>query len=253
MTVRAFSLRIGCFAALAALAFASSAKAAPINYGVFVGASVQYIDVTEDSGTDTPPLYGAPTIAGDTLDFSPVSFHSSSNGAAGVDQTDGTLSVMIEGLGGNVIPGVQISTGGDFTLTGIGGAGTSAADQLSVFLDILEVDGVAVNPIKLNALVGGSWDLASNGPGPFVSGPWSGAIAFGDLNAVLTANSVAYVNGVTKVAVTLDNNLSTTSEAGTAAAIGKKDFQIEIVPEPSAAAIAAGACFAGLLLRRRRG
>lgn len=237
---------------VATMLIAPAALAAPINHGTFLGSNVQYVDVTEDSVTDTPPLFGAPTIAGDTLDFSPVSFSSTSSGAGGVDQTDGTLSMMVSSLGGSVIPGIKVSTGGDFTLTGLGGAGTSAGDSLSVFVNIIEVDGAGINPVNLNSAVSNGWDLAANGPGPFVSGPWSGAVTFGDLNAVLTANNVPYTNGVTKLTVTLDNTLTTTSEAGTASLINKKDFQIEIVPEPSTAALAAGALTAAILLRRRR-
>src|SRR3972149_755246 len=63
------------------------AQAAPINYGSFMGNTVTYVDVTENSATDPqyfppvvfPPnpaagLSGKPVVGGDSLDFMPINF-----------------------------------------------------------------------------------------------------------------------------------------------------------------------------------
>ena len=84
-------------------AFASAAGAAAIDYGDYVGIDVKYLQVTEDSGTDATPLFGTPNLAGNTLDFNPPSFNSSSSGAGGVDITDGTLTFMVEAKPNNLI------------------------------------------------------------------------------------------------------------------------------------------------------
>jgi hypothetical protein len=66
---------------------------APINYGNFMGNTVMYTQVTEDTNSpgDSPPLFGAPTVSGNSLDFNPVGFDANSTGGSGPDITDGQL------------------------------------------------------------------------------------------------------------------------------------------------------------------
>ncbi len=223
----------------ALFACTATATAAPINYGDFTGTTVMYLDVTEDSGTDTPPLFGAPTVSGDSLDFNPVSFNSFSSGAAGTDITDGTLTLMLRSLPGNFIDTVEFDEAGDFTLTGLAG-NAFASVTATFFLDIEEVDGVAINPVNIaTAMVftpsGGDWSLAADGPGPLVNGQWSGFVMV-DITQALIDNNIPFVVGATKVSVTFDNTLSTLSEEGTSAFIAKKDvggIGITVTPEPA--------------------
>src|SRR3990172_6972076 len=74
------------------------ADAAPINYGDFVGNTVTYRMVTEESGSDTVPpcMYCAPTVGGDTLNFNPVGYDPSSSNGSVADITDGQLLFLIE-------------------------------------------------------------------------------------------------------------------------------------------------------------
>jgi hypothetical protein len=50
-----------------ALVLGSRADAASINHGNFMGSTVTYVDVTEASATDAVPLYGMPSVFGDSL------------------------------------------------------------------------------------------------------------------------------------------------------------------------------------------
>ncbi len=71
---------------LAAIAFSvaqTSVQAAAINYGDFSGSTVMYLGVTEkaNSPVNAEPLFNAPTIVGDELDFNPSGFSAQSSGA----------------------------------------------------------------------------------------------------------------------------------------------------------------------------
>jgi hypothetical protein len=122
---------------------------AATNYGTFVGSTVTFQDVTEWSPSGDPlPLYGAPTIIGNTMDFTPSFFSSASNGAS--DTTDGTLSFLLKANPGNAISSVLFSERGDFTFAGVGGANTFVSVTATFFIDIYKVDGVALlTPIQL--------------------------------------------------------------------------------------------------------
>lgn len=228
-------------AGCALLAFSLPAEAAAINYGTFSGATVDFIDVTEDSGTHTPPLFGAPSVFGDTLDFNPVSFNASATGAGGVEITDGTLALMMESKPGNFIDKVLFDEAGDVTLAGIGGIGTFASVSANFNVEIQEVDGVGIGSILIAVPMvfvpsGGTYDLATDaGGGPFYNSAWSGSLMV-DLTQELINRNIPYVNGVTKISVVFDNTLVALSENGTSSFIGKKDVGgvgITVIPEPA--------------------
>lgn len=232
MTAAAFSVAT-------IFAITSPVSAVPINYGDFSGTTVMFSQVTEDSGTDPTPLFGAPTVSGDALDFNPVSFNSSSTGAAGTDITDGTLTLMMMSHAGNFIDQIEFDEAGDFTLSGLSG-NAFASVTATFFLDIVEVDGLAITPVNISTAMvfspsGGDWSLLADGPGPLVNGPWSGFLNV-DITQALIDNNIPYDVGATKVFVTFDNTLTTLSEAGTSAFIAKKDVGgvgITVTPEPA--------------------
>jgi hypothetical protein len=240
--------------AIAMLAIAPAASAA-INYGDFAGTDVMYLDVTEAALTGDPePLYGAPIVSGNALDFNNMTYASSSSGAGGSDFTDGRLTTTIMSINAGVgITDLLIEESGDYSLIGPGGTGTSAFVGASIFLDIREIDGVPIAPINFNTNLvispnaDGEFNIADDGTGVAVI--WEGTILI-DIDAILAANSI--VGTATKIDFTMDNVLGTTSEAGTSSLITKKDLGgvaiTTMVPAPGTLVLLA----AGLLAPRRR-
>jgi hypothetical protein len=218
-------------ALLCLVAFAGMVHAAPINYGDFSGNTVDYLQVTEDANSagDAPPLFGAPSVSGDSLDFDPVGFGASTTGAAGNDTTDGNLKFTIMAKGGNAIDSVSLSEAGDTTLSGFGTDATYTSVTAQGVMNILSVDGVGITPINvpINLIFspsGGTFGLATNGGGgPLFSSGWSGSW-LKNVKQVLIDNNISHTVGATKVSINLDNTLVALSEAGTHALIAKKDF-----------------------------
>ena len=234
------------------LAYHVVGQAATTNYGDFVGASVTYVDVTEGSGTDPVPLFGPPTVSGNTLDFDPVSFNSFSEDG-GFDQTDGTLRFSIEAKDGQFIDKLKLEEAGDFTLLGLGGAPTFAqASVLGFLVEIDEVDGIPIDPIKisLDPQVFASVNLADDGNGQIAQDIWTGEIVV-DITDQL---DVPFERGATRVGVIFDNSLVTLSEEGTSSLIAKKDngVRITVFPEPSSVMLLLLGCAAIVPLIHRR-
>lgn len=247
------------FAIVLLAAATSGARAVSTNYGNFVGATVQYIDVTETTVTDPLPLFGAPVVAGDFIDFAPVSYNSSAVGPGGSDVTAGTVDAMVAALAGYYITDLHFSDQGDFTLAGAGGLGTFASVTGGVEVTVTEVDGVAITPVVItDALTyspsNGDWNMQDDASGLILGGFWTGSLDM-DVTQALVDAGVAVNWGATKLSLAYDNELTATSESGTSTLIAKKDVSIgatTAVPEPTAAIMAGLGGLALLAFRRRR-
>ena len=60
------------------LCFAAPVSADSIGYGDYYGTTVDFLGVTEESTTDSLPLYGAPILVDNQSLFFPTTFSSSS-------------------------------------------------------------------------------------------------------------------------------------------------------------------------------
>lgn len=238
--------------ALAALAVPASAFATIATYGDKPAADLIYRDVTEDSITDLPPLFGNPTVFGNALVFTPTLFGATSTGG-GIDITDSTLTTTIEAKPNKSVSNILFSEAGDYTLVGVGTAATTATVVATYFVRVVEVNFAPLPaPIQSNGALtftpsGGTYDLV-NDPGAGII--WTGSTNI-DVNAILAANNVSGV--ATKVLLSLDNQLIATSETGTTSFIKKKTADgviIIVFPEPATLGLAGGA--AVTMLRRKR-
>jgi hypothetical protein len=236
-------------AALAFFFFASSAVTygASISYLPLVqsGTTVDYENITEASSTDPVPLFGAPLVSGDSIDFNPVLFNALSQFGGLADLTDGQLTFNVQAHAGQAIKNITFREGGITTVVGGGTDVTFTDVSAGGFLNILHVDGNPINvisvPINLSFShqPNGTWKLGTDGVA--FSLAWTGSQTL-YLNSVLAANNVPFILGPTRLSIDLDNSLYAQSEAGTIAFIDKKDFgglSITInVPEPASALLA---------------
>jgi hypothetical protein len=89
------------------------AQAGIINYGTHAGNTVIYQDVTESSATDPVPLFGAPVVTGDSIDFNPALFNAFSHlGSPPVDLTNGLLAFGVQAKQGFWMNSISFSEGG---------------------------------------------------------------------------------------------------------------------------------------------
>lgn len=254
--MRNWRISVGAMVLLAAITGAP-ALGLPINYGNKNGDSVIYQQVTESSATDDgTALFGAPSIVGDALTFSPVNFGISSIGG-GNDYMDGQLTTTLVARSGYAIEKIKFTERGDYTLLGTGTAATRASVANTLILTILDLIGTPLSePIEIPGISmvftpsGGTYNLIDD-PGQNVY--WSGSTNF-DVDAWLNANGYPG-RQATMIDITLDNSLYVESEASSSAYIKKKRatgsaITIEaIVPEPATLGLLLSG---GLLLRRRR-
>jgi len=252
----AITLRFGyllvALPALASMTTPSSGET--LLYGTLEGDTVRFTDISESSFTDPLPLFGAPTIVGDSLGFGLPLFSSSSTSGTS-DTTSGTLAILIEALPGYYIERIYLDESGDFTIFPVGTAATFASIYTPVDLDILEIDGAApTSPVTVAANLvfpsDGEWNLADDGM--FFGESWSGSL---DLDVSAAVADSGNSGHATKVYFEMENVLNTGSEPGTSALITKKVFggvsvTTSAIPEPATLTLLAIA--AALLLARRR-
>jgi len=252
---------------------AQPSLAATINYGDHMGTTVTYVGVTESSGTDAVPLFGPPTVTGDSIDFNPIGFDAAS-ADGGADITDGQLTFMVEAKPGpNGMVGISFNEAGITQLAGNVAAGdlsTATMVRAAGVLDVHEVDFVPINNISVPFFLtfnpsNGDYFLGTDGGGgPLYFTDWSGSTNINLLQVLFDAG-VRRTFGVTKLSVNLDNVLVATSQDGTSSLISKKDFgglSITVqtpgggggpdIPEPTTFALA-GLGILGALLGRRHG
>lgn len=242
-------------AGLAVIAVASSSALAQVNHGNFTSPNYMFLNVTESSGTDPVPLFGAPVntaglLASNALTFSPSNFQSAaSSGTFATDTTDGQLNFTVMALPGSFITDFIFNERGDYTLNGLPSAFAQATVGCSINIRVVEVNGAAITPVA------SQFNLVFNNGGIYTFPPvataagWTGSGAF-SVSGFLA--SLGITGNATKIEVALDNTLTTTVGGGASALIRKKQAEgviIDIIPAPSSAALLG---LGGLVAARRR-
>jgi len=211
------------------------------------------------------PIYGNPTVYGDTLLFNPTGYFSSCSGVNGVDMADGLLRVWITSPAG--IESVSVQEGGAWFFFGPGSDATQAC--VGVFgaqLFVTEVNGLPPVGGPLNMIFGtmdftpSSSDVGSRtfkATEPIDPVGWQGAMLFDDVGAALAGT--AYQGGhVTGAMLVFDDILATASEAGAISFIDKKwvsittSSEVGHVPEPGTLVLLAAASALGLTYRLQK-
>ena len=247
MRIRAFGFAFVA-AGLVALLSASSATAAV--YGNYSGSTVTFIDVQDQNG-----LFGAPTVSGDSLDFSPNAFEADCSLSIDCPPTphtvDDTLTLGIDADPGSFIDDVVLSEAGDTTLQSFVGALAASVVTATIFVDIFEIDNVSVNNISESFSMtfsnGGNYNSGVDGYGTFI---WNGGITI-DIDQIIA--NAGLTGQATLIEINLDNTLTAFAAAGATSRIEKKDIDglaITVVPEPGTALLM-GLGLAGLASIRR--
>ena len=250
------------------------AETTSINYGDFTGVTVQYTNVTEESSTDDVPLYGTPTIDGDSLEFDELSFFASTpdDFSGGGDITDGKLAGKLEAFDLYYVDTIHFEEWGDVTIAGSGGSLTSATVTNKIYIKVKEINGFSVpdmtfDPIDMVFDVSdGDWNLADDGT--TINQDWSGDLTVdvtSELRDFYITDEYADLYGanpmleqllatgfVTEVDFTLENQLLAIAEVGSVSHIAKKEtdgLRVTSAPEPATLLLLG---LGGLVLRRRK-
>lgn len=250
-------------ALLSMVVFSLSAPADTIPV-TLAGANVVYEDIVESSHAGDPePLFGTPSVVGDSLVFYPTGFYAQSGAAGGVDLTDGLLKFRLKAVGGFGITSLQFSDFGGYSLAGIAGATGIVQVSTPALIEITKVNGVAlsapvlVSPTRTytNLLPSGPTSgrdsLANYPPFSLVSNDWTTTLTF-DIAGALAAKGISGM--ATELNYTMDNILAALTSQGAVASIDKKRVAVDptVVPEPAALAMALAAGALGLVYTRRR-
>jgi len=225
-----------CLAAgLLIMATADRASAATQNYGDFMGTSITYENVIENSGID-PLLFGGPTIVGDSLLFTPTNFSAQVNGSGAVIK-DSQIQFTLDGKNDNAIQGIHLSETGDYSFLSLG-ATSAVSVGMALFWQITEIDGISMLGPNGSANM-----LVSSGDGPNggvfmvnneiqTSVIWDGGLDI-DFDQAIADDSNVDGDHATRVLITFDNTLGAFTDGG-AAFIKKKGlgFGVEIEVNP---------------------
>jgi len=241
MMTRIKHIGIATFAASAVL-LGAQAQAVPVTV---VGATVSF---TFDSAL--AGLFGAPSVSGDSLYFTPTSFKAQSSSGAGFAVTSQTFNVAVTANAGHQIAGAALTESGDYFNINTNFAGNEGVAVGGQFI-LRDLDSPFAAPVSAN-IVASAPLTATTTLATFGTANWT---AGASVNVPLGwGGQDGIVEGVN---LTLQNILIASSlNAASSAFIEKKFAGIEIittpVPEPANYAMfLAGLGILGYLARRR--
>lgn len=210
--MRKVTLR-GALASVCALVVPTAAPAVT-NHGDFLGTSVDFLQVTEETlSADAEPLWNAPTLGGtgDQLAFFPTGF-ASLCAAGSSDVTTSELRTTITAHPGGHIDNVALVEAGDVTLIKFppfGDATTNASASLSGTLTVTETTTGPITPVAI-PFTGTFTPQSSYAlPTDFGTKGWSGSITIDVANEPQLGGALATV-----AELELTNHLAANCGAG---------------------------------------
>lgn len=222
-----------------------SGSAFAVNMVTVSGTNVSFTYDADNLG-----LFGAPTVSGDSLIFTPTNFVAQSTDGAGYDLTSSTVNISITANTGYQFSTVSLTERGDYALIG-DDAEVSLGGQIRVF----DLDDPFANEVTDNIVATAPFDVHTTLAG-FTTTNWTA-----NASVVVPGASAGWggddgiVDGVN---VTLENILiARTTQVGSLAYIEKKfagtSIIITAVPEADTyAMLLAGLGLVGFMARRVR-
>lgn len=233
-------------------------RATIADYGDFEANTLFYNEVTEATGYGE---YGAPTITGDAITFSPNNLaaaagYTSGEFANAPSLNDAELQFDVVAKAGKYVKDIEFAELGDYGMSGSALAGVQA--KAFFYVTIYEIDNgdFYLNEPILETFEYDSGQILHPGGLFATSDDWGASIVF-DMATILSDNFIAgYTNGVTKVHITVDNQLSAAAYPGSEALIKKKHtggltITADVVPEPASAVLLVGTTTLLGVIRRR--
>ncbi len=197
-------------------------EAETVVHGDFESNALFFNNVNETANEAIFPLFGTPTLQGNSLIFSNPAF-AASVGENSLDFIEGRLGISIAAKNGKQIHGFELTEFGSFVNSG---------DDMDVFVSALAfatADGTVYSAEFQD------WDNAAG------QGEWSGSL------------SVRFDRPVDSFIFSVGNQLFARAGAGSTASIMKDQIRLTVaVPEPASASTLFGPVIAAWLACRRR-
>lgn len=206
---------------LSAACWAGTATAIPVT---LAGTTVSFTFDTALAG-----LFGAPSVVGDSLFFTPTTFKAQSLNGAGLTLTSQTFNVAVSANPGYLLSAVNLTEAGDYFNLGSGSA-VGVGGQLRMF----DLEAPLL-PAATSSIVAGAPLTAVTSLSSFATSNWNASAS-----VTVPSSGWGGTDGyVTNVNVTVENLLlATTQTLGDGAFIEKKFTSLAIVttpiPEPQA-------------------
>jgi hypothetical protein len=240
MSTRIFGL-VG-LVAVVGLTAALPVATADVHYGDFGGSNVDFLMVQETVSTagDVEPLFGAPQLNGDGLQFRPSFSADSATNSSGIDATGGKVWFQVDAKPGWALEQIEISEDGTYSLFSISDPpDATVAVSAFAFVRILETDQwTGIGPDNGNEMLdfgpdGNIFQLTAT---PFEVGSWSGSYS---VNLADIVQGTAYEGqAIKRIEFALDNMLLASSTSGSAN-ISKTSTGVQLdvvtapIPEPT--------------------